>query len=326
MPCPRALLSLCPLAACPPVPLMLSHPLSLFLPGHLSIHPLCFSLSVCPPIPISCPYLAICLSPSLASPCLCFSICPSISFSLYLPIRLSLCPLSLPVHPSTYPHLPSLAVPPSIPRGSLSPPLTCPSLHPSPHPSPPTRPVRLSVCLSLSAPVSLSPPDFTAVVPETPRLDSSLQKARARLLAKSRRQRPSRSRLRDSASSTEGDEGPEAAVSGFGRPRLGRERGRGQPRGHGGLTPPCRVSPGSRGGWWPPSPLALLPRRRVLLRGGGGAAGAGGAPRPLAPPQPLPAPDGRLVPRGVGGPPLAQVLPQLRQLARLRPAPAAQRR
>ncbi|OPJ76683.1 sterile alpha motif domain-containing protein 14-like isoform B [Patagioenas fasciata monilis] len=53
--------------------------------------------------------------------------------------------------------------------------------------------------------------DFTAVVPETPRLDSSLQKARARLLAKSRRQRPSRSRLRDSASSTEGDEGPEAA-------------------------------------------------------------------------------------------------------------------
>ncbi|XP_014116464.1 PREDICTED: sterile alpha motif domain-containing protein 14 [Pseudopodoces humilis] len=53
--------------------------------------------------------------------------------------------------------------------------------------------------------------DFTAVVPETPRLDSSLHKARARLLARGRRQRPSRSRLRDSASSTEGDEGPEAA-------------------------------------------------------------------------------------------------------------------
>ncbi|KAM6295355.1 sterile alpha motif domain-containing protein 14 [Aegotheles albertisi] len=53
--------------------------------------------------------------------------------------------------------------------------------------------------------------DFTAVVPETPRLDTSLQKARARLLAKGRRHRPSRSRLRDSASSTEGDEGPEAA-------------------------------------------------------------------------------------------------------------------
>ncbi|XP_069732842.1 sterile alpha motif domain-containing protein 14 isoform X2 [Phaenicophaeus curvirostris] len=45
---------------------------------------------------------------------------------------------------------------------------------------------------------------------ETPRLDSSLQKARARLLAKGRRHRPSRSRLRDSVSSTEGDEGPEA--------------------------------------------------------------------------------------------------------------------
>ncbi|XP_064255656.1 sterile alpha motif domain-containing protein 14 isoform X3 [Passer domesticus] len=45
---------------------------------------------------------------------------------------------------------------------------------------------------------------------ETPRLDSSLHKARARLLARGRRQRPSRSRLRDSASSTEGDEGPEA--------------------------------------------------------------------------------------------------------------------
>ncbi|XP_061873014.1 sterile alpha motif domain-containing protein 14-like isoform X3 [Colius striatus] len=43
---------------------------------------------------------------------------------------------------------------------------------------------------------------------ETPRLDTSLQKARARLLAKGHRHRPSRSRLRDSASS-EGDEGPE---------------------------------------------------------------------------------------------------------------------
>ncbi|KAM9215050.1 LOW QUALITY PROTEIN: sterile alpha motif domain-containing protein 14 [Leptosomus discolor] len=52
---------------------------------------------------------------------------------------------------------------------------------------------------------------LSLMVPETPRLDSSLQKARARLLAKGRRHRPSRSRLRDSASSTEGDEGPEAA-------------------------------------------------------------------------------------------------------------------
>ncbi|XP_021233291.1 sterile alpha motif domain-containing protein 14, partial [Numida meleagris] len=87
------------------------------------------------------------------------------------------------------------------------------TLSPGPHLS-----VCLSVRLSLSAPVSLSPPDFTAVVPETPRLDSSLQKARARLLAKSRRHRPSRSRLRDSASSTEGEEGLEAAEGLAGTP------------------------------------------------------------------------------------------------------------
>ncbi|XP_062451342.1 neurabin-2 [Rhea pennata] len=62
--------------------------------------------------------------------------------------------------------------------------------------------------------------DFTAVVPETQRLDSSLQKARARLLAKGRRHRPSRSRLRDSASSTEGEEGPERR--GSGSPAAGR--------------------------------------------------------------------------------------------------------
>ncbi|XP_064030758.1 sterile alpha motif domain-containing protein 14 isoform X2 [Pogoniulus pusillus] len=53
---------------------------------------------------------------------------------------------------------------------------------------------------------------------ETPRLDSSLQKARARLLAKGRRQRPSRSRLRDSASSTEGDEGTEPTEGLVGTP------------------------------------------------------------------------------------------------------------
>uniref|UniRef100_A0A8D2KT47 Protein phosphatase 1 regulatory subunit 9B n=1 Tax=Varanus komodoensis TaxID=61221 RepID=A0A8D2KT47_VARKO len=48
--------------------------------------------------------------------------------------------------------------------------------------------------------------DFNDVIPETQRLDSSLQKARAQLSAKGRRQRPSRSRLRDSVSSTEGEE------------------------------------------------------------------------------------------------------------------------
>ncbi|KAG7492377.1 hypothetical protein MATL_G00013510 [Megalops atlanticus] len=48
--------------------------------------------------------------------------------------------------------------------------------------------------------------DFNEAVPETELLDSSLQKARAQLSVKTRRHRPSRSRLRDSVSSTEGDE------------------------------------------------------------------------------------------------------------------------
>ncbi|EDL15961.1 mCG13650, isoform CRA_a [Mus musculus] len=49
--------------------------------------------------------------------------------------------------------------------------------------------------------------DLDLAVPETTRLDSSLHKARAQLLAKGRRHRPSRSRLRDSASSAEDGEG-----------------------------------------------------------------------------------------------------------------------
>ncbi|XP_062893816.1 sterile alpha motif domain-containing protein 14 isoform X1 [Mobula hypostoma] len=55
--------------------------------------------------------------------------------------------------------------------------------------------------------------DFNEVIPETERLDSSLQKARAQLSVKARRQRPSRSRLRDSISSTEGDDSLERRVS-----------------------------------------------------------------------------------------------------------------
>uniref|UniRef100_A0A7M4FVZ2 Sterile alpha motif domain containing 14 n=1 Tax=Crocodylus porosus TaxID=8502 RepID=A0A7M4FVZ2_CROPO len=47
----------------------------------------------------------------------------------------------------------------------------------------------------------------------TQRLDSSLQKARAQLSVKGRRQRPSRSRLRDSVSSTEGDDSLERKVT-----------------------------------------------------------------------------------------------------------------
>eukprot|EP00062_Callorhinchus_milii_P016104 gi/632967041/ref/XP_007899752.1/ PREDICTED: sterile alpha motif domain-containing protein 14 [Callorhinchus milii] len=55
--------------------------------------------------------------------------------------------------------------------------------------------------------------DFNEVIPETERLDNSLQKARAQLSVKARRQRPSRSRLRDSISSTEGDESLERKAS-----------------------------------------------------------------------------------------------------------------
>ncbi|XP_069760761.1 sterile alpha motif domain-containing protein 14 [Narcine bancroftii] len=55
--------------------------------------------------------------------------------------------------------------------------------------------------------------DFNELIPETERLDSSLQKARAQLSVKARRQRPSRSRLRDSISSTEGDDSLERKVS-----------------------------------------------------------------------------------------------------------------
>ncbi|XP_061837550.2 sterile alpha motif domain-containing protein 14 isoform X1 [Nerophis lumbriciformis] len=44
-------------------------------------------------------------------------------------------------------------------------------------------------------------------IPETELLDNSIQKGRAQLSVKARRQRPSRSRYRDSVSSTEGDDG-----------------------------------------------------------------------------------------------------------------------
>ncbi|XP_065278896.1 sterile alpha motif domain-containing protein 14 [Emys orbicularis] len=62
--------------------------------------------------------------------------------------------------------------------------------------------------------------DFNDVIPETQRLDSSLQKARAQLSAKGRRHRPSRSRLRDSVSSAEGDDSLERKVADkYGSPR-----------------------------------------------------------------------------------------------------------
>ncbi|XP_073485682.1 neurabin-1 isoform X1 [Aquarana catesbeiana] len=48
--------------------------------------------------------------------------------------------------------------------------------------------------------------DFNEAVPETERLDSKAQKTRAHLIVKSKRHRPSRPRLRDSVSSTDGED------------------------------------------------------------------------------------------------------------------------
>uniref|UniRef100_A0A8C9WSW6 Neurabin-1 n=1 Tax=Scleropages formosus TaxID=113540 RepID=A0A8C9WSW6_SCLFO len=54
--------------------------------------------------------------------------------------------------------------------------------------------------------------DLNEAIPETELLDNSIQKGRTQLSIKSRRNRPSRSRLRDSFSSTEGDESLERRV------------------------------------------------------------------------------------------------------------------
>lgn len=48
--------------------------------------------------------------------------------------------------------------------------------------------------------------DLNEAIPETELLDNSIQKGRAQLSVKTRRHRPSRSRYRDSVSSTEGDD------------------------------------------------------------------------------------------------------------------------
>ncbi|XP_023676628.1 sterile alpha motif domain-containing protein 14 [Paramormyrops kingsleyae] len=61
--------------------------------------------------------------------------------------------------------------------------------------------------------------DLNEAIPETELLDSSLQKARAQLSVKARRHRPSRSRFRDSVSSTEGDESLERkSIDSYGSP------------------------------------------------------------------------------------------------------------
>ncbi|XP_028311192.1 sterile alpha motif domain-containing protein 14 isoform X2 [Gouania willdenowi] len=54
--------------------------------------------------------------------------------------------------------------------------------------------------------------DLNEAVPETELLDNSIQKGRAQLSVKSRRPRPSKSRYRDSMSSTEGEDRPESKV------------------------------------------------------------------------------------------------------------------
>lgn len=59
-----------------------------------------------------------------------------------------------------------------------------------------------SVCVS----------DLNEAIPETELLDNSIQKGRAQLSVKARRHRPSRSRYRDSVSSTEGDDSLERKV------------------------------------------------------------------------------------------------------------------
>ena len=55
--------------------------------------------------------------------------------------------------------------------------------------------------------------DFNEAVPETERLDSKALKTRAQLSMKNRRQRPSRTRLYDSVSSTDGEDSLERKVS-----------------------------------------------------------------------------------------------------------------
>ncbi|XP_033848380.1 neurabin-1 isoform X2 [Acipenser ruthenus] len=55
--------------------------------------------------------------------------------------------------------------------------------------------------------------DFNEAVPETERLDSNVLKARVQLSVKSKRHRPSRARLRDSVSSTDGEDSLERRAS-----------------------------------------------------------------------------------------------------------------
>ncbi|XP_043822074.1 neurabin-1 isoform X2 [Dromiciops gliroides] len=63
----------------------------------------------------------------------------------------------------------------------------------------------------------VSSQDLNEAVPETERLDSKAQKTRAQLSVKNKRQRPSRSRLYDSVSSTDGEDSMERKTGALGR-------------------------------------------------------------------------------------------------------------
>ncbi|XP_056656665.1 LOW QUALITY PROTEIN: neurabin-1 [Monodelphis domestica] len=64
-----------------------------------------------------------------------------------------------------------------------------------------------------------SAPDLNEAVPETERLDSKAQKSRAQLSVKNKRQRPCRSRLYDSVSSTDGEDSVERKTGAFRQPQ-----------------------------------------------------------------------------------------------------------
>uniref|UniRef100_A0A9L0J8R9 Sterile alpha motif domain containing 14 n=1 Tax=Equus asinus TaxID=9793 RepID=A0A9L0J8R9_EQUAS len=129
--------------------------------------------------------------------------------------------------------------------------------------------------------------DLDLAVPETVRLDSSLHKARAQLLAKGRRHRPSRSRLRDSASSAEdgeGSDGPGGKVNdGCGSPlhrlRSPLHSGPGSPAGGSFCLDPPGLRRSLDEDEAPPSPLTRYRPLHNAASHEGLAAASGSPPR-----------------------------------------------
>ncbi|XP_036615824.1 neurabin-1 isoform X2 [Trichosurus vulpecula] len=74
-----------------------------------------------------------------------------------------------------------------------------------------------STCLGEAPEGEADSQDLNEAVPETERLDSKAQKTRAQLSVKNKRQRPSRSRLYDSVSSTDGEDSMERKTGAFGQ-------------------------------------------------------------------------------------------------------------